>query len=187
MTLFKKVSRTMSEHKGIYLGAFYLVLVCSMLFVAMVMTAGNLRTIFDTFTTENMLADAEFYLNSDIDIEELEQRFGAQFEKSSVADYETAPGQTLRIFSRNETLNRHAVLNGEELTEDSILLDPTFARANKINIGDTVEIAGKEYKVAGTMALPNYMYVVRSREELINDPKAFGIAVLSRGNMEGIP
>ncbi len=187
MTLFKKVSRTMSEHKGIYLGAFYLVLVCSMLFVAMVMTAGNLRTIFDTFTTENMLADAEFYLNSDIDIEELEQRFGAQFEKSSVADYETAPGLTLRIFSRNETLNRHAVLNGEELTEDSILLDPTFARANKINIGDTVEIAGKEYKVAGTMALPNYMYVVRSREELINDPKAFGIAVLSRGNMEGIP
>lgn len=187
MTLFKKVSRTMSEHKGIYLGAFYLVLLCSMLFVAMVMAASNLRTIYDTFTTENMLADAEFYLSSDINIEELEQRFNARFEKSSVADYETSPGQTLRIFSRNEALNRHAVLKGEELDEDSILLDPTFVRANKINIGNTIEISGREYKVAGTMALPNYMYVIRSREEMINNPKTFGIAVLSRSNMGRIP
>ena len=186
MALFKKVLRTMSERKGIYAGAFYLVLLCSMLFVAMVMVAGNLQTIYDSFTDGNMLADAEFYLDSEVNPDELESRFDARFEQSSVVDYETKPGQTLRIFSGNEALNKHAVLQGQDLGRDSLLIDKTFAGVNKINIGDTMRISGKDYKVAGTMALPNYIYVIRSREEMINNARAFGIAVIDKDNLDGI-
>ncbi len=187
MTLFKKVSRTMAERKGIYVGALYLVLLCSMLFVTMVMVAGNLRTIYDSFTNDNMLADAEFYLDSEVNLKEFESRFDARFELSSVVDYETKPGQTLRIFSGNEVLNKHAILQGQDLDDNSILIDKTFAGANKINIGSTMSIAGKEYKVAGIMALPNYIYVIRSKEEMINNAKTFGVAVINKSNMHDIP
>lgn len=187
MTLFKKVSRTMSERKGIYVGALYLVLLCSMLFVTMVMVAGNLRTIYDSFTNDNMLADAEFYLDSEVNLKEFESRFDARFEPSSVVDYETKPGQTLRIFSGNEVLNKHAILQGQDLDDNSILIDKAFAGANKINIGSTMSISGKEYKVAGIMALPNYIYVIRSKEEMINNAKTFGIAVINKSNMHDIP
>lgn len=187
MTLFKKVFRTMSEHKGIYGGALYLVLLCSLLFVTMVMVASNLQTIYNSFTNDNMLADAEFYLNSEVNLNELESRFDAKFEQSSVVDYETKPGQTLRIFSRNAVLNKHAILQGQDLDNNSILIDKTFAGANKINIGDTMSISGKDYKVAGIMALPNYIYVIRSKEEMINNAKAFGVAVIDKSNMNDIP
>lgn len=187
MPLLKKVYRTMLENKGIYLGALYLVLIASLAFVAMVMVASNLQTTFDTFTNEHQLADAEFYLDSEINVPELESRFNAKLEQGSVIDYETKPEQTLRIFASNAVLNTHAVLEGQDLDNNSILLDKTFAGANKIKIGDTLSIAGKDYRVAGTVALPNYIYVIKSKEELINNAKAFGIAVLSPSNLQSIP
>lgn len=177
----------MLEHKGIYLGALYLVLIASLVFVTMVMVASNLQTAFDSFTTEHQLVDAELYLDSEINVPELENQFNARLEQSSVIDYETKPGQTLRIFSSNDVLNTHAVLEGQDLNENSILLDKTFAGANKIKIGDTLSIAGRDYRVAGTAALPNYIYVIKSKEELINNAKAFGIAVLSKSNVQAIP
>lgn len=153
----------------------------------MVMVASNLQTIYDSFTNDNMLADAEFYLNSEVNLNELESRFDAKFEQSNVVDYETKPGQTLRIFSGNEVLNKHAILQGQDLDNNSILIDKTFAGANKINIGDTMSISGKAYKVSGIMALPNYIYVIRSKEEMLNNAKTFGIAVISKSNMYDIP
>lgn len=177
----------MLENKGIYLGALYLVLIASLVFVTMVMVASNLQTTFNTFSTEHKLADAEFYLDSEINLQELESQFNARLEQSSVIDYETKPGQTLRIFSSNEVLNTHAVLEGQDLDDNSILLDKTFAGTNKIEIGDTLNINRKDYRVAGTMALPNYIYVIKSKEELINNAKAFGVAVLSKSNVQDIP
>lgn len=187
MTLFKKVSRMMAERKGIYVGALYLVLLCSMLFVTMIMVASNLQTIYDSFTNDNMLADAEFYLDSEVNLKEFESKFDAKFEQSSVVDYETKPGQTLRIFSRNEVLNKHAILQGQELDNNSILIDKVFAGANRLNIGDKMNISGKNYKVGGIMALPNYIYVIRSKEEMINNAKTFGIAVIDKSNIYDIP
>lgn len=186
MALIQKVIRTMSEHKGIYMGALYLVLLGSMLFVTMVMVAGNLQTIYDSFTNGNMQADAEIYVGAPLDVQDLRSRFHATLEQSSVVDVDTKPGQTLRIFCANEVLNRHAVLQGEDLDDNSILLDRTFARANKIDIGDTLNVSGKDYRVSGVVALPNYIYVIKSKEEMINNAKAFGVAVISRANMANI-
>lgn len=186
MALYQKVIRTMSEHKGIYLGALYLVLLGSMLFVTMVMVASNLRTIYDSFTNGNMQADAEIYVGAPLDVQDLQSRFHATLEQSSVVDVETKPGQTLRVFCANEVLNRHAVLQGEDLDDNSMLLDKSFAGANNINIGDTMRVAGKDYRVSGYMALPNYLYVIKSKEEMINNAKAFGVAVISRANMANI-
>lgn len=184
MILLRKTLRTMRENKARYLGAFCMVLISSMLIVGMTIVAANLGRIFDTFSTNNQLADAEFETSTELDLERLETRFDALIEQSSMVDVALQPGQTLRIFSENSKVNRHAVIAGQDLAANSILLDPLFAAANGLTIGDTLTIDGKELAIAGTVTQPNYLYVLRSKEELINDPKAFGVAVLRRQNLE---
>lgn len=186
MALQRKITRTLMENKAQYLGAFFMVLISSMLFVGMNLVANNLGTIFGTFSENNQLGDAAFSVDSDLAIDSLETQFNARIEKSSVIDYELQPGQTLRIFPENEKVNRHAIIKGHDLDENSILIDPLFANANDLTIGDPLVLAGKEYSISGMMALPNYIYIIRSKEEMINDPTSFGIAVLSRSNFESL-
>ena len=186
MALLRKTLRTMRENKAQYLGAFLMVVISSMLLVGMTMVANNLGIIFDVFSTKNVLGDAEFSTSAEIDTASLEQQFGAIIEKSSVVDYELQPGQTLRIFSENTRANLHAVIEGEDLHGNDILIDPLFAGANGLKPGDALSIGGKEYKISGIMVLPNYIYIVRSKEEMINDPKTFGIAVVARQDMESL-
>ena len=186
MALLRKAFRTLLEHKAQFLGAFLMVLISSMLIVGMTTVSGNLALTFDAFSTGNILADVEFATSIGIDLEDIENRFDAVVETSSVADYELKPGQTLRIFSTNAKVNRHAVIVGADLGEHEILIDPLFAAANGLEIGDTLIINSKEYAISGNMVLPNYIYIIRSKEEMINDPKAFGIAVLGRQNLEGL-
>ncbi|NJN44258.1 MAG: ABC transporter permease [Anaerolineae bacterium] len=154
--------------------------------VGMTMVADNLGIIFNSFSENNMLGDAEFSTNSGIAIDELENRFDAIIEKSSVTDYEMKSGQTLRIFSENEKVNRHALISGNDLDGNGILIDPLFANANDLSVGDFLIVEGEEYSVSGIMVLPNYIYIVRSKEEMINNPKTFGIAVLGRQGAENL-
>lgn len=186
MVLLRKSLRTIKENKAKYFGVFFMILISSMLIIGMTMVAGNLGNIFDSFSATNMLGDAEFAIGAEIDIESLEDRFDAVIEKGSVADYEVKPGQTLRIFSENAKVNRHAVVEGGTLGGNEILIDPLFAAANDLKISDPLLINGKEYEISGNMVLPNYIYIIRSKDEMINDPTAFGIAVLASRNMDSL-
>ncbi|MEZ4835186.1 MAG: FtsX-like permease family protein [Caldilineaceae bacterium] len=187
MIFLHRTLRTLREDKAWHLGAFFMVLISSMLIVGMTIAARNLETIFDAFSTNAVLGDAEFSTDAEIDIASLEGGFDAVIEQRGVVDYALQPDVTLRIFAENAKVNRHALIQGQDLDDNSILIDPLFAAANDLTIGDRVTIGGKEYTLAGTMALPNYIYIIRSREELINDPQAFGIAVLSRENVDALP
>jgi putative ABC transport system permease protein len=184
--LQRKAFRTIWENKSQFLGAFIMVLISSMMIVGMTMVSANLGVIFDAFSSNNMLPDAEFNTAREIDMSSLVQRFDARIEQGSVVDYELSPGQTLRIFAENDRLNLHALLDGQQLSENGILIDPLFADANGLSFGDSLTINGTEYTVSGYMSLPNYIYIIRSKEEMINDPKAFGIAVLSADDLEGL-
>jgi putative ABC transport system permease protein len=186
MVLLRKSLRTIKENRSQYFGAFFMILISSMLIVGMTMVSGNLGIIFDSFSTTHMLGDAEFATSTEIDTESLEERFDAVIEKGSVADYEVKPGQTLRIFSENAKVNRHAVVEGGTLGGNGILIDPLFAAANNLKIGDPLPINGKEYEISGNMVLPNYIYIIRSKDEMINDPTAFGIAVLDSQGVESL-
>jgi putative ABC transport system permease protein len=186
MILLRKTFRTMLGNKAQFLGAFAMVLISSLLMVGTTMVGDNLGIIFDGFSTNHLLGDAEFTTRNELDTDSLESRFDAVIEKSSVIDYELKPGQTLRIFSENTRANLHAVIQGNDLDEGDILVDPLFAAANGLKIGDALRIGGEDYEIAGIMVLPNYIYIIRSKEEMINDPKAFGIAVMGRQDLEAL-
>lgn len=180
MILVKKALRTIRENKAQYLGSMFLIAVSCMLMVMMNLVSVNLDNTFSSFKSNHMMSDAEIYLDTNPDVADLESRFNVEIEQSGVADYELNPSQTLRIFSFNTEINIPAVSSGNALESGEILLDRMFAQTNGYEIGDTLRINGEEYRYAGNMMLPNYIYVSKSKQDMINDPKTFGLAVEQR-------
>ncbi len=186
MVMLKKVIRTIYEHKGQYLGALILIFVSSTLFVMLNMVASNLDNTFNRFSQKNVLSDAEFYTNETIDINAIENQFNAKAEESGVSDCEIKKGQILRVFSENTKVNIPSVSEGASPKASEVLIDKLFSNANGYKVGDTLNIDGKNFKISGFVKLPNYIYIIKSKDEIINDPKAFGIGVVNKDDYKNL-
>jgi len=103
----------------------------------------------------------------------------------------TEPGEATRyirlISYRNleiPQLNRFDLLNGSipNAKENSVILDSKFYEAAKLEPGDQIEIAAEgkvlELSVAGSCRSPEYIYTLRTDQELYPDPERFGIAFM---------
>lgn len=187
MVLFKKAIRTMLDHKARYIGSMLLLLISSMMFITMNMTSMNLNNMFGKFSERNALSDAEFSTDADIDTAALGRQFSAKAEGGGTADCEVKPGQTLRVFSVMDEVNVPAVQEGKLPGRSEIMLDRPFAETNGYRIGDKITVAGREFTVSGYALLPNFIYVIKSKEEMMNDPGAFGVAVVGREDFEALP
>ncbi len=187
MVLLRKALRTMAEHKGRYLGSVALLLIGSMMFVLMVSTSANLDLTFRSFAERNALSDAEFSTGSELDTVAVGEALSADVEAGGVADVDAGPGRTLRVFRLMDRVNVPAASSGRLPGPSEILLDELFATTNGYPIGSSITLAGKAYTVSGYGYLPNFIYVMRSKDELIRDPAAFGIGVLAQADFDTLP
>ncbi|NNJ31792.1 ABC transporter permease [Lacrimispora defluvii] len=187
MTLFKKVIRSMLEHKARYIGSMLLLTISSMMFVMTNNTSMNLERTFTAFSEQNVLSDAEFSVDTDIDIATVSEKFAVKVELGGTADCEVNPGQTLRVFSMMNTVNIPAVQEGSLPGASEIMLDRLFAETNGYEIGDTITVANKDFTVSGYSLLPNFIYVVKSKEVMMNDPNTFGVGVVGKADFNTLP
>ncbi|WP_312612610.1 ABC transporter permease [Oscillibacter sp.] len=187
MSLLKKVIRSMLEHKARYVGSMLLLTISSMMFVMTNNTSINLERTFLAFSEQNVLSDAEFSADSEIDISTIGENFAAKVELGGTADCEVNPGQTLRVFSMMNTVNIPAVQEGKLPGASEIMLDRVFAETNGYNIGDTITLANKDFTVSGYSLLPNFIYVVQSKEVMMNDPNTFGVGVVGQADFTALP
>ncbi len=187
MTLLRKALRTMLAHKARYIGSVLLLMISSMMFVMTNTTSVNLNHTFTEFSRQNVLSDAEFSTDVEIDAAALGEQFSAKVELGGTADCEVAPGQTLRVFSMMDTVNIPAVQEGELPGDLEIMLDRLFAKTNGYEIGSTVTVAGREFTVSGYAFLPNFIYVIKSKEAMMNDPKTFGVGVVGKADFNTLP
>lgn len=185
--LLKKVIRTMLEHKARYIGSMLLLIISSMTFVMMNQTSINLDNTFKAFSERNVLSDAEFSLDAPIDTAALGDRFAASVELGGTADCEVESGQTLRVFSMMDIVNIPAVQAGKLPGPSEIMLDRLFAETNGYKIGSTISVANKDFAVSGYTLLPNFIYIVKSKEALMNDPKVFGVGVVGKADFSALP
>ncbi|HBC94540.1 MAG TPA: ABC transporter permease [Pelotomaculum sp.] len=187
MTLFRKVIRTMLEYKSRYIGAMLLLTISSMMFVMLNMTSINLNNAFTVFSERNVLSDAEFSTDTEIDTAALGEQFAAKVELGGTADCEVRPGQTLRVFSMMNAVNIPAVQEGHLPGTSEIMLGRLFAKTNGCKIGDKITVANREFTVSGYTLLPNYIYVIKSKEVMMNDPKTFGVGVIGKADFDHLP
>ncbi len=187
MILFRKVIRTMLEHKARYIGAMLLLMISSMMFIIMNMTSINLNNTFTVFAERNVLSDAEFSTDNEIDAAALGEQFAAKVELGGTADCEVRPGQTLRVFSMMNTVNIPATQKGNPPGDSEIILDRLFAETNGYQIGGTITVANKDFTISGYTLLPNFIYVIKSKEAMMNDPKTFGVGVVGKAEFDALP
>lgn len=187
MALFRKILRTILEHKARYIGSMLLLTISSMMFVMLNMTSLNLNNTFTAFSERNLLSDAEFSVNGPLDLAALEKQFSAKIEQGGTADCQVEPGQTLRVFKMMDEVNLPAVQTGSLPDSSEIMLDSLFAATNGYEIGDTITVGNQEFSVSGTAFLPNFIYVVKSKEEIMNDPKAFGVGLVNQADFDSLP
>lgn len=187
MMMFKKVIRSMLEHKARYIGSMLLLIISSMMLVMANNTSINLDNTFTSFSEQNVLSDAEFSIDTNIDITTLGEQFNAKVELGGIADCEVKPGQKLRVFSMMNTVNIPAAQEGKLPGTSEIMLDSLFAEINGYGIGDTITVANKDFTVSGYNLLPNFIYVVESKEVMMNDPNTFGVGVVGQADFAALP
>jgi putative ABC transport system permease protein len=181
MVINKKIKRTMMGNKSQYIGSLLLIIISCILYTMFNQLTSNLINISSSFEKNYIQEDANFIADKKIiNIQELQSKFNMIIEETGTFDYPVSEGKTLRIFTKNTKVNIPAIIEGKGLKTGGILIDPAYAKANKIKIGDNIKIYNENLNVSGFMSLPNYIYPLKSESDLMNNPKDFGIAVISR-------
>ncbi|GFZ33443.1 permease [Clostridium zeae] len=187
MVINNKIKRTMLENKSQYIGSLLLIIISCMLYTMFNQLTVSMKNTSAAFESKYYQEDASFIADKQIkNIDELESRFNLRMEELKTFDYTVSEGKTLRIFSENKKVNVPAAIEGTTLKGGDIIIDPAYANANSIKIGDSVTIASKSFKVSGFMSMPNYIYVIKQESDILNDPKSFGIAVISKEDLSAI-
>ncbi|WP_042273348.1 hypothetical protein [Faecalimicrobium dakarense] len=183
MRLNKSILRVMKENWGQYIGMLYMLILSVFLFVALTITAQNLKYNKDMYVKNNVQEDLEFYTTNKIDnISKIEDKFDLKLQETLVKEHEYGD-KTLRLFTPNEKVNITAVLEGSMPRVGEIALDPQFAKVNKLNIGEIYHIGNSSYKISGYIGMPNYAYILEKDGDMVNNPKTFGIGILNKEDM----
>ncbi|MHC1684475.1 MAG: ABC transporter permease [Clostridiaceae bacterium] len=181
MIINKKIKRTMLESKSQYLGSLVLIIFSCLLFTMFNLVSINLTGLSSSFEKDYKQEDASFMASKKLNnIEALESKFNISIEETKSFDYGVTEDKTLRIFSENTEVNLPAIIEGNPLSGNDILIDPSYAKANNLKVGDSFKVYNKNFTIAGLMSLPNYIYPLKSETDIINDPSKFGIAVISK-------
>jgi len=187
MVLNRRIGRVLRENMAQYAGSLTLIILSGMMFTGMVLVGSNLTRLGQEFEIQNVQEDASFTTSMPIEnLQELEAEAGAVIEETRTFDVPLTGGATLRVFSQNEKVNLPAVIEGRPLSGGDILLNPVFAEAQGYEIGDVIAILGRPFTIAGTMALPNYIYPLQSDTELMYSPQSFGIAIIPQADFAAL-
>ncbi|BCZ46721.1 hypothetical protein psyc5s11_27880 [Clostridium gelidum] len=187
MIINKKIKRTMLESKSQYIGSLVLIIFSCLLFTMFNLVSGNLTKLSSSFEKDYKQEDANFMATPKTNnFEALETKFDMNIEEIKSFDYSVSEDKTLRLFSENKKINIPAIIEGKALSYGDIIIDPSYGKANKLNIGDKIKINDKNFIISGFMSLPNYIYPLKSESDIMNDPNSFGVGVISKEDFNSL-
>lgn len=181
MILRKSILRHVKEKKFQYVGVIILLMVSITLYVSMSMAISTLDKRNGEFKESYHQEDFHFILGNDVDQEQLhtwEKENNLELEKRQHTDVTFKEDATLRLFSITDKVNVPYISEGElPSKKEEIALSPVFAKVHNIEIGDKIEVQGRQVTVTGMMYLPDYIYILERESDILNDPKMFGIGL----------
>lgn len=187
MVLRKRVWRIIKENKGRYIGIFILLFLGSFYFMGASGVGSSLEKLVGDFVEEYMQEDITFRSNRPPeDISALERESGALIDAYRQYDVKVPNGE-LRLFSPGTKVNIPAVTSGRGLeNRGDILLDPIFCQMHGLDIGGQIELNGHIFNIVGTVAIPNYTYILKNIYDAY-PPGGFGIGLISDADFEAFP
>lgn len=119
---------------------------------------------------------------------ELDDEFLQAFEDKANIDlfklyYVNVPsdkGANIRIYKNREEVDLACIMEGVlPSAKDEIALDRLFAENNEYEIGSIVRIGGRDLKMVGTVALPDYSCLYEDNSDMMFNATNFSIAVMT--------
>jgi putative ABC transport system permease protein len=170
-----------------------LILIGSFYFIAATGVSNNLEKMVVEFAGTHRQEDLTFSTDRPIeDIAASEGESGALIEAYQQYDAKLPkgrglPGGELRLLSLSSKINIPAVLSGRGLENSGdILLDPNFCRTQGLAPGGAIEINGRTFAIAGSMAVPNYVYILKNLYDVLQT-SGFGVGIISEADIKAFP
>lgn len=194
--LFLKMLRDIKENKASYIACIIVVMTGLLVFTSMSMVSNNLNSAKEKFYKDANFADGFVSIKnlsySQLDdlskINGIKQIEGRIVKDVRVYTEDSNKSIYLRLISielnRDFHLNSPILMEGNSLKNNSnnILVDTNFFAANNLKIGNEISliIEGKkiEFTVSGTEMSPDFVYAMKSGQDMFPNPEAFGIAYI---------
>lgn len=194
--LFLKMLRDIKENKASYIACIIVVMTGLLVFTSMSMVSNNLNTAKERFYKDANFAEGFVSVKnlpySQLDdlskINGIKQIEGRIVKDVRVYTEDSNKNIYLRLISidlnKDFHLNSPILMEGNSLKNNcnNILVDTNFFAANNLEIGDEISliIEGKklEFAISGTEMSPDFVYAMKSGQDMFPNPEAFGIAYI---------
>lgn len=187
MKLNRRYIRNIKENLSFYISATVLTIVTLLLYFLFNIAGNAILDFSEDFFQRNKLEDAHFstYLPiSSEEIAQLEKEYEITIEAQHYVNIET-DDVTARVFERTENVDIYEITKGNDVNgDDEIVISEGYAAANSVSVGDEIKIGDKEYKVAGFMQRPDYLYMLENEDDSYKNISTFYLCYMSDSEFE---
>jgi putative ABC transport system permease protein len=201
--LNRKLFRTLYRSRGQAIAVAMVVMCGTASFISVLSALRNLQLTRDTYYSQYRFADFEILLERapETAVFKVEEIPGVRQARGRIVQDVTIdfPGEDEPRFGRIISMPDHraAVINDiamisgryfEPGGSNEVILSDRFAKENGLEIGDrlNVKLETREYplRIVGLALSPEYIYVIRNLQELLPNPRKFGIMWVSESFAE---
>lgn len=93
----------------------------------------------------------------------------------------------VRVYKTRTDVNIQSIYEGRlPNKENEIALDRLFAQQNNYKIGEKIKLNGKNIKIVGTIAVPDYTSLIEKNNDLMMDAIHFGVAIVNQDTFDNL-
>ncbi len=185
--LRKRVLRDLKENLFRYIALAFLIIMGMYVIVSLIGAGYTIIDNGETHDEANKIEDGQFSVFvplSDEEISRLEDA-GAEVEGMFYEDYDVMDGKTIRVFANRENIDLVECDEGNLAeADDEIVVEKRFSQVNEVSVGDTIQIAGNDFKVTGIGTSPDYNALFKEMSDTVVDSKVFGTVFVTENAYE---
>ena len=185
--LRKRVLRDLKENLFRYIALAFLIIIGMYVVVSLIGAGATIIDNGEAHDKANKIEDGQFSVFvplSDDETSQLEDA-GAEVEKMFYEDYDVMDGKTLRVFTNRKNIDLVECDEGRIAeADDEIVVEKRFSQVNDVSVGDTIQIAGNDFKVTGIGTSPDYNALFKEMSDTVVDSKVFGTVFVTENEYE---
>lgn len=203
--LCRRIPKELKDDFGKYIVIFLFMVITTGMVSGFLVAGESMKQTYDQSFDKYSVEDGHFALNSEAsdDMKKAIEDEGVTLydmpyydldmsikKSDSKTDNTSADGEsrTLRIFEVRHEVNKMCTMKGSlPDRDDELAIDRMFAENNDIEIGDELEVGGRDYKVCGYVALSDYSTMFQNNNDTMFDATIFGVAVVTGTEFDRLP
>ena len=203
--LCRRIPKELKDDFGKYIVIFLFMVITTGMVSGFLVAGESMKQTYDQSFDKYNVEDGHFALNSEAtdDMKKAIEDEGVTLydmpyydldmsikKSDSKTDNTSADGEsrTLRIYEVRHELNKMCTMKVIlPDRDDELAIDRMFAENNDIEIGDELEVGGRDYKVCGYVALSDYSTMFQNNNDTMFDATIFGVAVVTGTEFDRLP